>query len=377
MEGISRHGSGISVAVLNRLDPGRTISGPNASRKELSEYLERSLTAGALGLKLVGGHLPLSPETTIDAIEICNQAVSYVAFHCGSTKNGSDLNGFLDALSFAGQNRLHICHINAYCRGLTHGSPVEETHIALEELKQNPNVISESHMALYNSCWSKLENDVPRSHVTRRCLQMGGFEASREGILAAARTGYLRVHKITEMGVEMADPSEGPACLEASNFDTIVSFPVNRRSTAFLTATEKDEQNRFIVTALSSDGGGIPRNFLLSHGLSLVRFDAITLSEFVHKSSFAPSRMLGLKNKGHLGLGANGDVVVVDPHSHQALATIANGHVIMADGIVLGSGGTIITSRHGQKSLVGKGFSCLVSDLADSLLYAPSGNIQP
>jgi hypothetical protein len=39
-------GSGISVAPLNRLDPGVSISGPDAGRQELADYLARSLTDG-------------------------------------------------------------------------------------------------------------------------------------------------------------------------------------------------------------------------------------------------------------------------------------------------------------------------------------------
>jgi hypothetical protein len=114
-----------------------------------------------LGVKLLGGHLPLSPETTIAAIQAANDAGCYAAFHCGSTKNGSNLHGLLDALEFAGDNRLQICHVNAYCRGLTHGSPAEETLLALKALDQRPHLVSESHMGPLNSCWSRLNEKGP------------------------------------------------------------------------------------------------------------------------------------------------------------------------------------------------------------------------
>lgn len=370
IEGIAERGSGISAAVLHRLDPGVSISGPDAEKRELANYLDQSLGAGAFGFKLLGGHLPLSPETTIAAIELANEAQAYVAFHCGSTKNGSNLNGMLDALEFAGGNRLHICHTNAYCRGLTHGSPVKETMIALKELAARSHLVSESHMGPYNACWSKLENGIPRSQVTRTCLETGGYEPSRKGLLAAARTGYMLVQKSTAQAVIYLKPEEGAAYLEEVEFETIVSFPVNWRSTAFLMATEKDEDGRFIVTALSTDGGAIPRNFLLSHGLSLVRFDALTLPEFVRKCSWAPAQMLGLPGKGHLGPGADGDLIVVDPETHQALLTVAGGQVVMVNGIVVGSGGTIITTDRGKKAIEDKGIKTFVADLENSLLYS-------
>jgi hypothetical protein len=377
LEGMERFGSGISVAVLNRLDPGDSISGPDAGKPELSEYLDRSLESGAFGFKLLGGHLPLSPETTACAIELVNREMGYVAFHCGTTRNGSNLNGLLDALELAGDNRLHICHITAYCRGLTHGSAVEETMIALAELAARPHLVSESHNGPYNGTWAELENGVPRSHVTRTCLKSGGFDETREGMLAAARAGYMRVQNSTDGGVVYLEPGAGAAHLEKVDFDTMVSFPVNLRSTAFLTATEKDPSGRFIVTALSTDGGAIPRNFLLSHGLSLVRFDAWSLPDFVLKCCWAPARMLGLPRKGHLAPGADGDLVVVDPDSHEALLTIAGGKVIMANGVVLGSEGTVVTTERGVKTLKQKGIQTQAADLANSLFYNAPGEFSP
>jgi len=372
LEGMAREGAGIAVAVLNKLDPGVSISGPDASRQELSDYLESSLDAGALGLKLLGGHLPLSPETTMAAIEVVNRAGAYAAFHCGSTRNGSNLRGIQDALEFTGKNRIHICHITAYCRGLTLGSPVEESMVALRELAARPHIVSESHMAPYNGTSASLENSVPRSHVTRTCLKMGGYDPTREGLLSAVRDGHTLVQKDMASGVIYLEPEEGARYLEEAKFEVCVSFPVNRRSTAFLTATEKNEKGDFIVTALSTDGGGIPRNFLLSHGLSLVRFNALSISEMVQKCCLAPARMLGLKNKGHLGIGADADIVVADPHTHEAVLTVAGGKVIMINGVVLGSGGTIITTQRGEKALDQRGISTVVVDLSQSLFYTAS-----
>lgn len=369
LEGMAIYGSGISVAALNRLDPGVTISGPEADKKELAGFLNKSLEDGAFGFKILGGHLPLTPETIAAAIKVVNEATAYAAFHCGSTVNGSNLHGMLEALELAGNNRMQICHINAYCRGLTHGSPVTETMIALKELAARPWLISESHMGPFNGTFAALEDGVPRSHVTRTCLEKGGYEVSDKGLLAAASDGYMKVQKDSPHGVDYLEPEQGAAYLRECGFMTTVSFPVNRRSTAFLTATEKDEKGEFIVTALSTDGGAIPRNFLLSHGLSLVRFNALTLSEFIYKSSFIPAKMLGLFNKGHLGEGADADLVVADPDSQKALLTVAAGEKIMIDGLVTGKGGTIITTPRGEKSLNKQGVPCFVADLEASLHY--------
>lgn len=368
-------GSGINVAALNKLTPGDSLRSENAPRPEVEAYVEKSLADGAFGIKLLGGHLPLSPETTTAAIEAANDTGCYAAFHCGSTKNGSNLYGLLDALEFAGQNRLQICHVNAYCRGLTHGTPEEEALLALKALDDHPHLVSESHMAPLNSCWSWLNADGhPRSHVARTCLKTGGYSQDKEGILAAARDGYCRVQQPTPSEMIYLEPEEGAAYLEEVAFKTMVSFPVNHRGTAYLCAGTKNKNEAFSVTALSTDGGAIPRNFLLSHGLALVRFGTLSLAEFVVKTAWAPSRMLGLKDKGHLEVGADADLVVVDFESHRPLLTVASGAVIMAGGVVTGSGGTLITTSRGTKALQAAGVPHQVVDLSQSLLYtAPEG----
>jgi len=153
------------------------------------------------------------------------------------------------------------------------------------------------------------------------------------------------------------------------NNDATVSFPVNSRATAFLTTTEKDENGRYIIPALATDGGGIPRNFLLSHGLSLVRFNALSLTEFVHKCCHTPAQILGLPNKGHLAPGADADVVVVDPSRQQAVLTVAGGKVIMVGGAITSKRGTIITTERGAKNLTARSIPAEVADLAGGLFY--------
>jgi imidazolonepropionase-like amidohydrolase len=205
---------------------------------------------------------------------------------------------------------------------------------------------------------------------------MGGYEIDAEAMLSAAADGYLRVQKPSAREVIYLDSTDGVNYLKEMNFDVTISFPVNSRATALLTTTEKDEKGRFIIPALATDGGGIPRNFLLSHGLSLVRFDALTLTEFVQKCCLAPARMLGLPDKGHLAPGADADLVVVDPDTHRAVLTIAGGKIIMSDGLITGQGGTIITTEQGKQSLSARSIPSVVAELAGSLFYnAPQTSV--
>ena len=84
--------------------------------------------------------------------------------------------------------------------------------------------------------------------------------------------------------------------------------------------------------------------------------------------------MGGLPRKGHSSPGAHGDLVVAAPETHQALLTVAAGKVVMSQGVVTGSGGTLVTTERGRKALEDENVTFEVADLPGSLLYtAPAG----
>ena len=61
--------------------------------------------------------------------------------------------------------------------------------------------------------------------------------------------------------------------------------------------------------------------------------------------------------------------MVADKQSHSVLLTVAGGQVIMSDGIVLGRGGTLLTTDRGCKALHAQGVKHRVVDLSNSLFY--------
>jgi hypothetical protein len=68
---------------------------------------------------------------------------------------------------------------------------------------------------------------MPLSHVTRTCLVAGGYEVSVEGMLAAAKEGYMWVQKPPASEVIYLEPEDGVFYLKKMKFDVTVSFPVN------------------------------------------------------------------------------------------------------------------------------------------------------
>jgi dihydroorotase-like cyclic amidohydrolase len=366
---MKEQGTGMNIAVLDAIHPGQTVVNNDPSISELRDMVNRSLNSGALGIKLLGGHYPLTPNATRNAIKAANEQHAYVAFHAGSTKNGSNLNGMMEAIELCEGQPFHLAHINAYCRGLIK-NPIEEVQQALQALNKNRHVISEFHLATVNGTSGKCINGVPESHVTRTTLKMGGYEPTEEGLKKAflGGWGYCTAENIDGENILISSKAALDYWLKNQGQCT-VGFPVNNRITAFLCATGRDKQNRFIIDALSTDGGSIPRNFLLKLGLQVVDWGAWTLTEFVSRTSLVPSRMLGLINKGHLTPGADADITIVDLKNREAVATIVNGELTCVNGVITGKRGTVLCTEHGKKKCQEMGIDYEVVDLDQSMLY--------
>jgi hypothetical protein len=359
-------GCGMNVAGLQAIGPW---AGDTPTEAEVGREVQRAVADGAIGIKMIGGHRPSTPAATELMIEMANRAKVYVAFHVGSTETGSHLKGLLEAVRLAAGNCLHIAHVNSYLRGMVR-DPVEEVLEGLAAIEGKTNLVSESYLAVINGTSGRIGSDnLPSSHVTRNCLKMRGYTPDRDGLEAAIRDGYGLIQ--SEQGginVLVTGP-EGAELWKSRGTQVSMSFPVNQPQSTFLCAVRKDAKKRFIVDAISTDGGGIPRNVTVEYGLLLVRYQAMTFEEWIWKASAMGAIMLGLKDKGHLGVGADADVTVLDRDLGKAVMTIVAGKIIMAHGVIYGSGGTVITTPHGEAAVKASGVDYRIVHPEEMLLY--------
>jgi hypothetical protein len=251
--------------------------------------------------------------------------------------------------------------------------PVEESLTGLRALSGKKNLVSESYLAIVNGTGGKIGKDgLPSSHVTRNCLRMRGYEPTEAGLEKAIFEGYGLV-QTEEGGVTIFVVGQrGVDIWRQHGTDVSMSFPVNQPMSTFLCAVKKDEKGKFIVDAISTDGGSTPRNVTVEHGLALVRYKALTLEEFISKASTAGAAMLGLHDKGHLGVGADADVTVLDMTKGLSAMTIVGGKVVMAHGIVYGKGGTVVTTKKGVAAAQAVGLPYKVVDPQKMLIYTKS-----
>ena len=73
--------------------------------------------------------------------------------------------------------------------------------------------------------------------------------------------------------------------------------------------------------------------------------------------------------KGRLTPGADGDVTIVDPVTGSATTTLAGGRVVLREGSVVGTGGTILVTAAGEGAARASGLEYAVLDVSRSKMY--------
>lgn len=361
LSSIKDYGAGLNIASLQYASPPYTFKNSNPSQTEIENLIDDSLSKGSLGVKLLGGHYPLEPAVSNTLISIANSKGAYVAWHAGSTNAGSDINGMKETVEIVDGNFIHLPHINSYCRGAIY-SELEETMIAIDLLKSNRNIYSESYISPMNGTRLTCEDGIPVSHVTRNCLKKLGFEANTNGIEQAFLAG--KVNAVVLVGNEsiLLTGQEGLDAWLESGSDIGGSFPVNPPLPRIALISAKDSDGTFVVDAISTDGGCIPRNVLVSQGLSLVKLGILSMNEYVIKTSYNPSKMLRLSNKGHLSIGADADITIIDYKLEETVASFVDGKLIMYYGLVVGKGANIICTAQGEQSIKSMGLKSIIVD---------------
>ena len=361
-------GAGLTMASLEQVVPGYNIDSPQPGREAVKKAVDRALDSGSLGMKTLAAIQLVSPETIHQVFETCNEEGVYVASHCGSNKTGSDINGFLEAVKLAENMHVHLAHINSYCRGLINPD-MEEAAAAIDALIRNPKISSESYLSPINGNFADCENGLPKTPVCRNCLRMGGYPETQEGLEQAILDGWAMVNmpfggqSILKIGKEAVE------YWKSEDTHVGVSFNVNAPGPRYWLATAKRPNGDFVCDAISTDGGGIPRNFLLSHGLSLIKFGALSWQEFIQKTSITPSAIIGFPEHGSLSLGKEANITVVDYEKQNAYMTVSNGKVIYYRGMICGTGTRFGTTERGVKHVKEFGLPAFVIDQKQTMFY--------
>jgi hypothetical protein len=368
--GMIQRGAGLNVASLMGLVPHETVSEDDPRPAVLRDAVADVKKRGGIGVKMLGGYHPFTPEASSDVVAAANEQLAWVAFHVGTKDSGSDMTGLREVPEITGNGRLHVAHINSYTRGMI-DEPHEEVQEALGMIERmRSQWITEAYLAQANGTNGKCdENGDVIYNVAQNCLKARGYPTTDEGVKASLMDGYGSA--LIERGgrVIAVTGKEAVDIWEAAATDASLSYPVNPPTSAFSIATAKYDDGTFRVDAISTDGGSLPRNVAIERSMALVAFGALSMDEAVIKLSYTPSRMLGLLNKGHFTEGADADVTVINPATGKASMSLVAGELIMLNGRAIGKGGTWLVLDEGKDAAAATGLPYEIIDLESSMLY--------
>lgn len=372
VEGVRKHGAGANVGGLAMMKPGVTLPDDDPSPAVVRSTVGSALAGGQLGVKMWGGYYPFSMDVTADIIAACNERQAYVAFHVGTKSSGSRLDGMREVPALLGNNgRVHVAHINAYCRGsiLSPAEEIAESLQILDSLRRR--VVSEVHLARPNFTRGECDEDGNvRMDVARNCLRLRGYETTRAGMRRAIADRYGSVVSQSPSGLSLVTGEAGVTLFDAADSMIGMSFPVNRSDSAFQLTAAKREDGTFVIDAIASDAGVFPRNVNIEQAMNMVRFGGLTPLEMVEKLSFNPAKMIGLEKKGRISAGMDGDLTVIDPDRGRAVMSFVAGKMTMLDGRAVGKGGKLLVTEAGTEAAKSYGLPFEEIDLRKSLLYA-------
>ena len=186
---VKTNGAAITYGTLEAILPGKNVPTNDPSTEEIAAFVNKALANGSYGVKILGGHFPLTPKANERLVRYCQENGVYIAWHAGSTETGSDLSGVKEAVATANGGFLHLPHINAYCRGCPEKAAALSI-VVLQILEANPNIVTESYLSSRNG--SNLvcdENGIPKSAIPRKCLANFGFSPDKKGLVDAILSG--------------------------------------------------------------------------------------------------------------------------------------------------------------------------------------------
>ena len=369
-EGMLQRGAGLNVASLMGLVPHSTIPEDDPRPSVIRDVIHNTKKHGGIGVKLLGGYHPFTPEASSSVVKVANDQMSWVAFHVGTKDSGSDMTGLREVPDITENGRLHVAHINSYTRGMV-DEPHEEVIEALAIIERmRSQWVTEAYLAQINGTNGLCdENGDVVYNVAQNCLKARGYPTTDEGIKASLLDGYGSALTARGGRVITVTGEEAVKIWESAATNTSLSYPVNPPTSAFSLATAKYDDGTFRVDAISTDGGSLPRNVAIQRTMALVAFGALTMSEAVIKLSYSPSRMMGLLNKGHLSEGADADITIVNPRTGKATMSLVAGELIMLNRRVVGKGGTWLILEEGRKAAESKGLPFEIINLEKSQMY--------
>ena len=251
--------------------------------------------------------------------------------HCNNLGHSGNYRTTLETMKTAGDLRLHLAHIQFHSYGGEPGkNPVSKAVEIADYINSHPNITCDVGQVMFGKA-TIMTADAPLAYLLRGYTKGKWVNADTEcesgcGILPFSYQEHVFTHALQwAIGLELfllsGDPWRIMLSTDHPNGGSFMSYPKLIR---LLMDKEfrKDEIAKVNQKAMNK--------------CQLRELDReYTLNEIAIISRAAPARALGLKNKGHLGIGADADITIYDDQADRELMFSVPRYVIKSGEMII------------------------------------------
>ncbi len=259
----------------------------------------------------ISGFESLTPRKIIRAlIEVSNDlGLPHPAhIHCNNLGHSGNYLTTLETMRTAGDLKVHITHIQFHSYGGEKGkNPTSAARQIVEYIDAHPNISADVGQVMFGQA-TLMTADAPLTWLLRNVTKAKWVNADTEcesgcGILPFAYQDHVYTHALQwAIGLELfllaKDPWRMVLSTDHPNGGSFQNYP--RLIRLLMDKTFRDEQ------AKKANPKAIAKTCLLDIDREF------SLYEIAIVTRAGPARLLGLKDKGHLGVGADADITIYD-----------------------------------------------------------------
>ncbi len=245
--------------------------------------------------------------------------------HCNNLGQSGNYKTTLETMRTAGDKRAHIAHIQFHSYGGEPGkNPTSKAPEIAEYINAHPNISADVGQVMFGKS-TIMTGDAPMAWLLRQITGNKWVNADTEhesgcGIIPFAYQEHIYTHALQwAIGLELFLLSQDPWRLVLStdhpNGGSFMSYP--RLIRLLMDRTFRNEQIGLV------NQKAIRKTMLLD---DLDR--EYSLQEIAIVTRAGPARLLGLRNKGQLGVGADADVTIYEEHDDKEQMFSAPRYVI-------------------------------------------------
>ena len=269
----------------------------------------------------------ISPRQIIEAFVTTVNDLGFphpVHIHCNNLGHSGNYKTTLETMRTAGDKRLHVAHIQFHSYGGEPGkNPTSKAAEIIEYVNQHSNITCDIGQVMFGKA-TIMTADAPLAYVLRGITKNKWINADTEcesgcGIVPFTYQEHVYTHTIQwAIGLEMFLLSEDPwrviLSTDHPNGGSFMNYPKLIRL-LMDSSFRKEEMGRVNQKAIAKTAlNDLDREY--------------TLNEIAIITRAGPARALGLKNKGHLGPGADADITIYDDMENKEMMFNAPRYVL-------------------------------------------------